>query len=1246
MKSLTGLLLTFFFCFSALALSSKEIKQTLNSLGQTGSEFPLPKPAPHHADYPAYEILRTLSQSGKENPQYVIQNLESLLQQTRFGGAVGTKSEFSVGTVGSFKIWREAAYLLLARSYFELGENEKALHFYSGIPGDSPFSAIAIAEKGWSLLRLGKNEEAQKNLQSKTSAKLTEPLKIQLDLQKAYLLSRSGHPAEAIQFLDKLEHSAFTKNFNWLEIFRIKVLAQSHFLLFLEQKNKLSFDEKRSRLQNLISLIEKVGIKDRDAKFSFLAGEIYWHMASALRIEDPDKYAAETKQNLAKADQWLTPWFEKSVQGEKALMDEEAFFFSAVVLWEQNRAEEAVKRLAYVPQLYPNGEYREDSYQLIGDYYFDDKKDFLRALSAYSELVKVGSNEKATYGLYKAAWSFWNLNERKKAIEHMRKLVRFHRRGLSNPQGTVSQLEIESNRDLVVFLVENGSYPVCLKELEPLNYQAHEWPPMKEQIALAYRKIGKNSEAAQAWIDLLQEKPQAKSFYWLSELGHEYLTLGQRQNIGPAIEKYLPSLIQDKSLLAAKEFSEFEKSFTQLILTIHREARKTDDSAIWKVADQLYSVFGNFFPQSQMTPIWYHAAQRQEQLGKLGPATELYKKDAMISKSESRLDSAQSVLRLLKSLLDQESIKKETDPSIYQKAATDSQWYFQNFPNEKDVFAADLIYTEATHRVGQMNLGHKHLIDRFSKLGPSSQFKILFNNENARLYQAHHWVQADSLIHALLQKSDKKTCGEFCQELELIQQEASFQEAFRLENEYKKQNSPELLSGLRDWYKKAIQIKRSPQVTLKSWHNLLLNYDSQTETAETEKLVNSLLTDLRNPSFRDVSDKGLLKNVWLRLASHYQKTGRPVPRAEALEIAVGLSETPEEKQALLWDALLIRGSYYQFQQMENLLGQLRSDRSFQMTSLQQQTLARLYYFNKNFDLSWQTLKPLLKSSPTSQAWLLLADLAHPSHQNQFKSRQELAQYLISVQSQQKENPALYGTWGYVYPETKVSLSSAQAIDPSHLTSLDLDQRLKAVSTLLGHLASERKLLQKYLENPVPQVRLEGLCLMPVLTAQITGHLVTMGKSPLPDEEWKLFEEKLIAKQEELKAIRQKEISTCESSRVQLSALMRPAESVCPSKLCASNEMVTAESIANFDQKFALQKWTLAERVTGLLKLGAFGPAEYWADLATDEADRTYLFGLIRLANKDSWNASILLKAAKETSQWRAPASELLSTHSK
>src|SRR5690606_26883675 len=131
---------------------------------------------------------------------------------------------------------------------------------------------------------------------------------------------------------------------------------------------------------------------------------------------------------------WLKPWVERSVERNRSYLSQDSWFLSAAVLWEQERRAEAVPRLIAITKFFPQSEYREDVYQLLGDHYFEIGS-FKQALPHYGRLAEVGSVDKAAYGVYKASWAFYNLGEKWKALRHLERLIlNYHLSGLGNDQ--------------------------------------------------------------------------------------------------------------------------------------------------------------------------------------------------------------------------------------------------------------------------------------------------------------------------------------------------------------------------------------------------------------------------------------------------------------------------------------------------------------------------------------------------------------------------------------------------------------------------------------------------------------------------------------------------------------------------------------------------------------------------------------------------------------------------------------------
>lgn len=1209
-------------------LDVAEIRKALGTLHSKQLNFPdLPS---HHPDQPIVRALQALEAEAQGDDRRIIERLESLLLQTHFKGRIQQQGANKKFVVGSFDIWRDVIYLLLGRAYYHQQDYSRALHFYNGVSNHTRLSEIARLEKGWALLKTENWAEAEKNFALKASGQFAD----EWELQRSYLLMKKDTPQQAIAILNKPN---WLKAKGWMQVTRWKILAQSHFTIYLAQGLSQPFPQKKRDLDRVIEFVEQVPLAERDSKFSFLAGEIYWNLASLLRIEDPVRLRNETMVALNKADQWLSPWYNKSLQQRLPLMSEEAFFFSAVVLWEQERHEQAIQRLLNLPQLFPQGEYREDAYQLIGDFYFEEKKNYQLAIRAYAELVKVGRPEKATYGLYKAAWAFYNINEVSKAIDHMRRLVNYHRQNKpklsksGEPVEAGQSLEVEAIRDLILFLAEKRNYSKALEELKSLNYTDVEWIEIKEKLSHAYNQIGRYGEAITGWRDLLsKEKTQAKMI-WLVELAQSLLSLGERSKIAPAINEFLPALLTAKNI-QSPEFKEFESKISNVILIVHREGRRTDDRSILEATDNLYDAYYNHLaPHTQGGAIWYHGAQRKEALKRPWDAIKWYKRDALNAKSESRMDSAHSVLRLLKNLLDEESLKSKPDPQLYARVRDEAHWYIQNFRAGKEGMIADLLYLEAANRSDKIYDGHKYFYSLVEKEGASDHVKTLFAHENARLYKTQSWTTLHDFTDGFVRRLPSSVRqSEFSSKLLLIQQEAAFQRAFELESQSKKDQKPGVEH--RVWYKKAIDLKADQNVVLKSWHNMLVSYSLPTELKEFNKQVQTFLPFYETESKNANSDQELWENIWLKVAEAAKMEGLGLSRADALARAADHMSDANNQKAARFDALVLYGAYYNLPRFRE---ELKKYGDVTQTDATRLTVARYWYWNREYDAAYDLLKPILKTKAENPAiWIMALDLAQ-APEDRFKSIHELKEFLKKSYPQLHEQPVLIPVWATVFPIEKKWETLLADRKPAALAG-DLKGRLDSVGQVLDRLNHERKVMKEYLQNPVVQLKVEAVCQFTSLTERAHRDLKDLTKSPLSVPQWPMFVERVKEKLSEFEQALVQEQKSCNESKNQTRYLASlNGNSPCPRNLCVERSVISRVRESAFkDPKPTLTFEMRLEKVLDLIQQRAFATAEYWAENADTTEERSLLLGMVRIANKDAWNGVALVENSPQS---RRPA---------
>jgi len=382
---------------------------------------------------------------------------------------------------GGFLSWREFIYILEARINYEKRDYRKALKFYSGISQSSPFYSWKKIESALCYIELGQLELAKSELEN-------SPVKVTKDLHSltlAYFHLKSNEIEKSIRLLQNAPDFQVPD----LQRFKIEILTQAQFELYNSTFKKRSFTENQTHLETIIEKAKSLPVEFHSPKYSFLLSEILWHKASLLRTNDPIKYEIETQSLLVQAHNHLKPWFDKSVKQKSPVLSEEALFFSAVLLWEQQNFEAAADRLSALPELFPQGIYLPDTYQLLGDYYFDLKK-YAQSVDYYRKLSKVGDEEKSAYAIFKAGWAFNNQKKKWEALRHFQRLSLFYRTKYKDEKSLpLGHLKKETDRDMYLMLAELLTFEKSLVELGLFQYQSEEL--ISAQVEMAQAKTSK-----------------------------------------------------------------------------------------------------------------------------------------------------------------------------------------------------------------------------------------------------------------------------------------------------------------------------------------------------------------------------------------------------------------------------------------------------------------------------------------------------------------------------------------------------------------------------------------------------------------------------------------------------------------------------------------------------------------------------------------------------------------------------------
>ena len=753
------ILLSFLLAVPAFAseLSAPDgVHRLFQSLEITPAMRALPKESP---DFPIVVVAEAMKAAQNGDPNAVVQLLEPLLTQVQFEPqssiGEGQSTQLIVGNVGSFGLWREMAYLTAGQAYYKLDRDDEAIRYLSGIP-----DRLFIIRLGEHRDRLGGAEKARQgrrrhrdpqNRGTSRPARARAACRAQADrrvLRPGNGRLRAGClSGEAVDLGQNASPN--------LVAIKIKLLAQSNLSIYLKKTNALSFDEKRELIAKIVGDLDHVPVAYRDPAFSFLASETYWHLASVLRIEDPDKFKSEISVALKHADEWIAPWVDRSLKEKRPLISEDALFLSVTTLWEQRRFNDALPRLLALPVFFPKGQFLQDTYQLLADYYFDSGE-FAQAARYYALLAQVGNEEKASYGVYKAAWTFYNQDQKWKALRHLERLLLHYRAELGGEaekdigpaNGTLVK---EAQGDMLLIMAELLPYRTAFREIEIFGYSKERKLEVRERLAKVYQDIGKYEDSVSVLTALLDEygqsAPAADAFKWLEQLTYVLLSSGKRDAIATAIDHFVPRMPKADSDETRKLHDKMEKQIVTVALTVHREAKKTDDPDIWRATDAIYRSFARNFPDSTEADIWYYGAQRKEQLNQRLEAMHWYEKASVSASYANRADAALNVLRLARELsTDKDFLTQQKDlPGFYARLAKAAETYIASFRDTKERPLAEILLLDFYCRANEAPKADQYLTDVIRAEGATASHQEQYLAQNHRLYDAGKWEEAYQL---------------------------------------------------------------------------------------------------------------------------------------------------------------------------------------------------------------------------------------------------------------------------------------------------------------------------------------------------------------------------------------------------------------------------------------------------------------------------------------------------------------------
>ncbi len=430
---------------------------------------------------------------------------------------------------------------------------------------------------------------------------------------------------------------------------------------FEREQNRAIYGElANEKRQEAIAQLKKILTEqqlppDTKAEMLMRLAELYWEQSKyefQTEMSDFDKRyekwfdledAQQKKTEEPKIDNTRSSAFtRKAIENYRVILQnypnypriDEALFFLAFSLADIGQETDALQMYSKLVKSYPKSDFVPDSYNAIGEYYFNNNNAF-KALQAYKRAAAFKDSKIYTFALYKMGWCYYNVGEYGTAIDTMKELVaETDRRLAANPEGEGISLKEEALRDLVLFFSEEGDLEAA-KEYFTRYGEKRYYRKMLGRLGTIYMEQGKNELGIQTYRTLIAEEPFATDnpshqnaiikAYWdrdrFDEANEEINKLVEAYGVE---SRWYQENADDKR--AKKESQRLiEKNLRNVAIDSHQQALKRRSAKLLLLAEENYKRYLDYFPKGHKSydmRYWY--AEVLYKLKKFDMATDQY----------------------------------------------------------------------------------------------------------------------------------------------------------------------------------------------------------------------------------------------------------------------------------------------------------------------------------------------------------------------------------------------------------------------------------------------------------------------------------------------------------------------------------------------------------------------------------------------------------------------------------------------
>ena len=357
---------------------------------------------------------------------------------------------------------------------------------------------------------------------------------------------------------------------------------------------------------------------------------------------------------------------------------------------------------------HPRNTYVSESHFALGEFYFE-REEWGKALSQYINVVQRRKSRLNGFALYKASWCHYRLQNYKKALATLVKVIRVGGKGGSKTvEGTrainMLRLAKEATNDFVSFYERTGRYKQAYDDFMEISGSEKKTINMVEQLAYRYSYSGnlkfsyylfkqlinlhlnnpKSSEYQHQIVQDFGSTGRVKSFrkelsYWIDEFG---------------LKSDWAEANKDKPEIIKKSFELQESTLRNSTLSLHNQAVSTKAKYSMKLTLNSYKMYLNYFQNSKhyVEMIFFYAellydfknykkaAASYEKVARKNPKGKYFEKAVTNSvlAREKQLPSDEQIAALQANLANKTD-KIPLSPEV-KAFLNSSDFYLKNFP--------------------------------------------------------------------------------------------------------------------------------------------------------------------------------------------------------------------------------------------------------------------------------------------------------------------------------------------------------------------------------------------------------------------------------------------------------------------------------------------------------------------------------------------------------------------------------------